>query len=225
MEGLVEVFRRLKIKIPKKIIAILIVCLLLFSYLMIDSAVKPTIFQLSESKLKYLAIQAMNNAVTEAIHGVTYNDLITILKDGEGRITMMQINALKMTELASNAALKAQDTIMNLGTQGIYIPLGTIIGGQILTGKGPLIRIDIVPMGSVIAKYSTSLESAGINQTSNKIYMTLTANIQIVVGNTGRLIEVDQQALIADNIIVGNVPQTFLQSARDELLQLVPPSD
>ena len=213
---------RFRFKIPKKIIAIVLVLAILLAYMLIDGAVKPTIFDLSEAKLKYLAIQAMNNAIVETIAGVTYDDLITILKDSDNRVTMMQVNALKMTELASKAALKAQDTIMNLGNQGIYIPLGTIVGGQMLSGKGPLIRIDIIPMGSVMAKYNSALEPAGINQTNSKIYMVLTANIQIVVGNTGKLVEVSQQAMIAENIIVGNVPSSFLQSTRDELLNLVP---
>ena len=215
-------YHRFKIRIPKKLIIIFILCLLVFSYLMIDNAVKPTIFELTESKLQYLAIKAMNDAVSEIVKDVSYNDLITVLKDKNDRITMLQANTLKMNDLASKAALKAQETIMNLGDQGIYIPLGTILGGQMLSGKGPLIRIDIIPTGSVISKFSSEFETAGINQTRHKIYITLNASIRIVIGNTGQLLNIVQQVLISENVIIGNVPNTFLESSRDELLNLVP---
>jgi len=222
LKGMVCLYRRFKIKIPKKIIILCILGLIIFSFLLIDSAVKPTIFELTESKLQYLAIKAMNDAVSEMVKDVAYSDLITILKDKNDRITMLQANTLKMNDLASKAALKAQETIMNLGSQGIYIPIGTILGGQILSGKGPLIRIDIIPIGSVISKFSSEFQSAGINQTRHKIYITLNASLRIVVGNTGQLISIAQQVLISENVIIGEVPNTFLSSTRDELLNLVP---
>jgi sporulation protein YunB len=209
---MVFVIRRVRIRIPKKLIVILFLGLILFVYLLIDSAVKPTIFDLTQSKLQYLAIKAMNDAVSEMASGVSYGDLITILKDKNDHITMLQANTLKMNELASKAALKAQDTIMNLGNQGIYIPLGTIVGGQLLSGKGPLIRIDI----------SSEFESAGINQTRHKIYLTLDSSIRIVVGNTSQLVDIAQQVLISETVIIGNVPNTFLESTRDELMNLIP---
>lgn len=215
-------FKRLNIRFPKKLIIFFILGFIILIYLLIDGAVKPTIFELSESKLKYLAIKAMNDAVSETIGGVKYSDLITVQKDEGNRITMLQANTLKMNDLAFKAALKAQDTIMNLGSQGIYIPLGTILGGQLLSGKGPLIRIDIIPMGSVTSEFSSEFESAGINQTRHKIYLTLNSSVRIVVGNTGQLVDISQQVLISETVIIGNVPNTFLEGTRDEILNLVP---
>ncbi len=218
-------FGRLKIRIPKKIIILIILAFILVAYLLIDNAVKPTIFELSESKLKYLAVKAMNDSISHIIGGVNYSELIKIQKDSQGRITLLQANTLKMNDLATKTALKAQETIMSLNTQGIFIPLGTIIGGQMLSGKGPLIRIDVIPMGSVTSKFSSEFESAGINQTRHKIYLTMTAQIRIVVGNTGQLVNVSSQALISETVIVGSVPNTFLESARDELMNLIPIED
>jgi sporulation protein YunB len=214
--------RRFRIKIPKKVIVIAILLIILIAYLLIDSAMKPTIFELSQAQLQYLAIQAMNNSITENIGGVAYSDLVNLVKDGSGKIMLIQYNTLKMNELASKAALAAQDKIMSLGMQGIYIPLGTIMGSQLLTGKGPMIRIDFMPMGSVVAKFYSDIQSAGINQTRHRIYMTLNAAVKMVVGNTGQTVNVTCQALISETVIVGSVPNTFLESARDEILNLVP---
>jgi sporulation protein YunB len=217
-----DLLSRIKIKIPKKMIIFILLGCITLLYFMIDNAVKPTIFELSESKLKYLAVKAMNDAVAETISGVKYSDLITVQKDANNRVTMLQANTLQMNDLAFKAALKAQDTIMNLGAQGIYIPLGTALGGQLLSGKGPLIRIDIIPVGSVTSRFSSEFETAGINQTRHKIYITLNASIRIVVGNTGQLIDVSQQVLISETVIIGSVPNTFLESAREDLMNLIP---
>jgi len=214
--------RHLRIKISKKIIVILIIGILLISYILIDGAIKPTIFELSQSQLQYLANQAMNDSIAEIIGGVSYTDLVNIVKDSNGRIMLLQYNTLKMNELATKAALKAQDKIMNLGLQGISIPLGNIVGGQLLAGKGPLIRIDFYPTGSVISKFFSEFQSAGINQTRHKIYLTLNAVVKIVVSNTGQTVNVTCQALISETVIVGEVPSTYLEGTRDEILNLVP---
>lgn len=214
---------RLKIKISGKWIAIIILALLIAGYLILDSAITPAILSLSESKLRAVAVKAMNDAVRETIgeSGVSYSDLTHIEKDDTGKISLISVNTTLVNELGAKTALAAQDKIMSAGEQGINIPIGTILGGQILTGRGPSIIIKFEPVGSVTTEFSTQFEEAGINQTRHKIFLVLDASVRIMIGSVPQTVEISTQVLVSDTIIIGDVPQSYFESTSG-LLNLLP---
>ena len=214
---------RRKIKITKLLIVIVLIALLIVGYTLIDNAIKPTILSLSEAKLRAIAVQAMNDAVRETVGSdVSYSDLINIQKDSEGKIVLVSANAVKMNQLAASTAIAAQDKILNLGEQGIGIPIGTILGGQLMTGRGPQVKVKFEPVGSVSTDFMTEFEDAGINQTRHKVYLVFNATVRILIANASQTVEITSQVLIADTIIIGEVPQNYFQGTQDQLLNLLP---
>ena len=202
---------------------VLLLVLVFIGYLMIDNAVRPSILTLTEARLRFIGAKAMNDAVQETIgSGFVYTDLINIQKDNEGNIALISANTGMMNTLAAQTANCAQDKILNIGEQGVSIPIGTIIGGQFFSGHGPAVKVRIEPVGSVISEFKTEFEDAGINQTRHKIYIILTATVKIVVGNASQSVEISSQVLISDTIIIGDVPQNYFQGTQDQLLNLLP---
>ncbi len=216
-----------RVRISKKWIAILLLVAIVIGYVLIDNAVKPTIMSISEAKLRAIAVNAMNAAVQETIgNGMNYTDLINIEKDDTGKIMLVRANAALMNKLAADTAITAQDKISSIGEQGISIPIGTIIGGQLLSGRGPSVKIKFEPVGSVTTDFMTEFEDAGINQTRHKIFLVLNATVKIVVGNASQQVEISSQVLISETIIVGSVPESYLQfDSKDEMLNLLPTTD
>lgn len=210
----------------KKWIIILLLIAVTVGYMLIDNAVRPTILSLSEARLRAIAVKAMNEAVRETVGSdISYTDLINIQKDDQGNITLVNANAVLMNNLAANTAIAAQDKILNIGEQGIKIPIGTVLGGQLLTGRGPSIVVRVEPVGSVTTDFKTEFEDAGINQTRHKIYLILNATVRILVGNTSQTVEMSSQVLISETIIIGDVPQSFVEvDNTDDLLNLLPDS-
>jgi sporulation protein YunB len=216
-----------RIRISKKWIALLLLVIIVIAYVLIDNAVKPTILSISEARLRAIAVNAMNAAVQETIgDGMNYTDLINIEKDDTGQIMLVRANAALMNSLAADTAITAQDKISSIGEQGISIPIGTIIGGQLLSGRGPLVKVKFEPVGSVTTDFMTEFEDAGINQTRHKIFLVLNATVKIVVGNASQQVEISSQVLISETIIVGSVPNSYLQfDSKDEMLNLLPTPD
>lgn len=215
---------RLKIRISGKWIAVIILALLVVGYLILDNAIRPAILSLSESKLRAVAVKAMNDAVRETIgeSGVLYSDLTHIEKDDTGKISLISVNTTLVNELGVKTALAAQDKIMSVGEQGVSIPIGTILGGQILTGRGPSIVIKFEPLGSVTTEFKTQFEEAGINQTRHKIFLVLTSSVRIMIGSVSQTVEISTQVLISDTIIIGDVPQSYFENNNGGLLNLLP---
>lgn len=206
-------FFKIKFHIKKNIIIIiisvlilLIACIVLFNF-----AILPSVMEISEATIKYMALQCMNEAISSTISGLSTYDLINISRNEAGEITMVQSNTLKINEIASKAALDTQERINSIGEQGINIPIGTVIGGPIFTGRGFPIKVDIMPIGAVSSTFRSEFTSAGINQTKHKVYLVLDATIKIVISGTGQQVKVSNEVLISESIIIGNVPNVYMQ--------------
>ena len=53
-------------------------------------------------------------------------------------------------------------------------------------------------------------QSAGINQTLHKIYIDVYADVSIVTPIDQPTIQVKAEVLVCENLIVGKIPQTYL---------------
>jgi sporulation protein YunB len=118
--------------------------------------------------------------------------------DGSGRVTMLQANALRMNELATATALRAQEKLESAEAQSVSIPLGAALAIPFLSALGPGVKVKIVPVSAVTANFSTEFESAGINQTRHKIYLSLQVSVRLVIPSGAKKVSITGQALIAE---------------------------
>ena len=103
------------------------------------------------------------------------------------------------------------------------VPLGAALGITLLAGSGPGIPISIVPIGSVQTNFETEFEACGINQTRHKVFMQLSASIRIVIPTGAKTTNVTANMLVAESIIVGKVPESFVgYNLNPDELNLVP---
>lgn len=223
--------RRIKVFRPRNkpqnklliiLISIIIVAVLIF--ILIDQGIKPTIIAMSEAKVEYIAVLAMNNAVNQILgNNVKYSDLTDVLTDKDGKISMVQYNTILINTLARETSSLAQDEIRSLGAEGITVPLGSITKSKLLSGTGPDIKVTIIPVGSVSTNFSDEFKQAGINQTRHKIYLELKTQVRIVVPLGSDIINVSTKVPITETLIVGEVPDTYVNvQDENQMLNLIP---
>lgn len=197
---------------------------LVFRY--IDHNMSPVLISMAEARVRAMAVKAMNDAVRSIMTDPDkYTNLITSEQDNQGNVTMLQADTQRLNDIAVSAALKTQDNIAQIGTQGIGIPLGSVLGGQLLAGRGPNIYARIIPVGSVTTEYDDSkdgFESQGINQTHLKIYLNMHTTVRIVIPTQSKEISVDNKVLVTECIIVGRVPNSFVNVLDPSQINLNP---
>ena len=110
-----------------------------------------------------------------------YEDFVDVHYDAEGEASMLSANTILMNRIAADAATAAQENIDTLADEGITLPLGSALGSGVFSGKGPRLRFEILPVGTVKTAFVTEFESAGINQTRHKISLEATASVRIVL--------------------------------------------
>ncbi len=189
----------------------------------IDHAIKPAINALAEVRVRYYAVAIMNNAIKEIIAEEDVKSIVKVIADSSGTIKLVQTDSLAMSRISTKVSEKAQSMLQELKNINISIPLGSLISNGILSGKGPNINITMLPAGAVNTDFSTEFENAGINQTRHKVYLELSSEIRIVAPLSGSAINVKTVVPITEMIIVGEVPDTYIQwGGKNDILNLVP---
>ena len=202
---------------------LLVFLLLLALYLLIQKSLTGVILDTAHAKAYALAVDTMNAAVQRIVGGaVAYEELIAVRTDAQGRVTMLQANTARMNELASSVALSAQEALAEDAAPRVSVPLGAALRVPFLSSLGPKIRVSITPVGAVSASFHTEFEAAGINQTRHKIYLQLHAAVQLVLPTGAQPVAVDTQMLIAESIIVGEVPGSYMNVPESEMLDFGP---
>jgi len=198
--------------------ALLILSIYIYKY--IDKNIRPSIIAISEVKAKQVTTQAINNTIKNKIkNDIDYNDLIFVQYDKEGKVTLMQANTVLMNSVASEVALEVQEELEKISKSTIEVPLKNAFNTDLIAL--PSINVQIIPQGSVVVDFATEFESTGINQTRHRIYIIVTTNIKLIVPLVSEEVRVTTNIPIAETIIVGDVPEQFVNVPEDEILNLV----
>ena len=168
---------------------------------------------ISEATMRASTTVAVNDAVYYTLSDeMRYSDLVTIIRNEAGDIVSFSANPLKINKIARDTASISQSNLKNLSLNGIPVPLGALTGIEALAGLGPSIHFRIIPVSSVSCGFSSEFESVGINQTKHSIYLNVVADISIVMPSSTENFAVTTQILVGESVIVGKIPDTFLQS-------------
>jgi sporulation protein YunB len=202
-----KIFRRRKIIVFFVLTLFLCVLISLF----INNVVYGVITEYAEVKVREMTVAAVNKAVLDAVSGdLTYDDIVSVTKDGGGNVTVMQANTILINKIAQDVAKQAVKEFESIGEQTLEIPIGSLSGSPLFTGLGPPVCVKILSASSVICRFKSEFDSAGINQTRHKIYIEAAADMNIVLPAASKNVECVVEIYIAEAVLVGDVPRTFL---------------
>ncbi|MBE7078064.1 MAG: sporulation protein YunB [Clostridiales bacterium] len=171
------------------------------------------LISISEATMRASTTIAVNDAVYYTLSDeIRYDDLVTISRNETGDIVAVAANPLKINKIARDTASISQSNLKNLSLNGIPIPLGALTGIEAFAGLGPSINFRIIPVSSVSCGFSSAFESVGINQTKHSIYLNVIADISIVMPSRTENFAVITDILVGESVIVGTVPDAYLQS-------------
>lgn len=190
----------------------------------LDGNLTRVILSLADARARSLAVQVLNEAVEETLaSGVKYDQLMIVSTGEDGHVRLIQANTAEMNRLASHVTLLAQQHLEELEEQAISVPLGSALGVPILAGAGPKIQVQILPVGAVMPRFDTEFQTAGINQTRHKVLLTLTATVRLVIPTGSSTLQATTQMAVAESIVVGQVPESFVDLNTDsDMLDLIP---
>ena len=207
--------KRTKKRRKRKLVLILVICftLLILLFIYFQRNVTRVLISISEATMRACTTVAVNDAVYYTLSDeMRYEDLVTLTRNEAGEILSLSANPLKINKIARDTASISQSNLKNLSLNGIPVPLGALTGIEAFAGLGPDIYFRIIPVSSVTCAFSSEFESVGINQTKHSIYLNVIADISIVMPSRTENFAVTTQILVGEWILLGKVPDTYLQS-------------
>ena len=145
---------------------------------------------------------------------VVYSDLVTIQRDGSGAINALTADTIAMNRLRAELVGVVLETLDGVDVSQIRIPLGSLLDFDLIWGLGPSIKVHAMTVGTVDGEFVSAFSSAGVNQTLHKIDLELTIPLTLMLPGGAVETVCETSIPIAETVIVGQVPQMFLQTER-----------
>lgn len=194
---------------------ILILIVTSLGFLMLRSRYRDVIRDLAETQVMNATSDLTNDAIAKQIAGgvIQYDRIVYFEKDLDGRITALKTNMTEVNRLKTDILNIINDEILALDTSDIGIPLGSLILPELFSGKGPTIPVHILTIRNSDASFSSSFRHAGINQTLHQLTMEVSVDVAVLVLGETASFQVTSEVVVAETVIVGAVPNTFLQTS------------
>lgn len=198
-----------KWSLKKKVIVISIIILTIS--ILIDCQMRPLVKSIASTQAQIVSTNVINQVVIDEISrlDINYSDIVDIQKDENGKILAISTDMKKVNSLKSSITMSIQEKITSMGKRKIKIPLGTFSGTEILNGRGPKIPLSVSMSGSVVTDFKSEFLAAGINQTKHRLYLDVSTEVFALIPGYPVNTAVNTSVLIAETIIVGEVPALF----------------
>lgn len=201
----------------KKSVAVAVLVLLVLAvlgFVGFRSRFSPVIQSLANTQMKNTTSDIINDAIARQIAqgDVRYDRIVYFEKDVDGKITALKTNISEVNRLKTDILNLINDEIMALDTSDLGVPLGSIFLPEFFSGKGPQIPVQILSIRNSDAAFFSEFTQAGINQTLQRLLMEVIVDVTILVAGQTQSYTVSTQVVVAETIIVGQVPDTYFQT-------------
>ena len=204
-------------------VSVLFLFLILASLLLwcIKTQIEPHLEEVGSIRAKVIVSQIVNKAVNRQIYeSADMQDLLIRKSNESGQLEVLQANTQAMNLLITEIARELQTEYEERTGEEYSVPLGTLLGDKILSQTGPEVKLRIMPLSVSSIDFKTEFESQGINQTKYKVYIDLTSEVKVLAPFAEETFQVATTVLVAEAIILGNVPGSYVQVPEEDILDV-----
>ena len=173
-----------------------------------------TIVGLAGTRVRNATSDMINDAIDRQIENgeVQYDRIVYFEKDLDGRITALKTNMSEVNRLKTNILNIINDEILLMDTSDIGVPLGSLFLPEFFSGRGPSFPVNVLSIRNSDASFSSDFIEAGINQTLHQLNMQISIDVAVLVLGKTNYFTISSQVVVAETIIVGQVPETLFQT-------------
>ncbi len=206
-------YRRPKNKVRRRVILALVALFLIVIIVVVNVNITRVLISVAEASMRSITTVAVNDAVYYTLSDrVRYEELVTVQRDEEGNITAITADPFQINRIARDTAYMSQENLQKMSEDGVEVPLGAFSGIEAWAGFGPKIRMKIIPISNVECRFASTFEEAGVNQTKHSIYLEIVADISIIMPSGTRNFASLTEVLICESVLLGKVPEVYLQA-------------
>ncbi len=194
---------------------------MIFTGWILKTQIEPNLEEVGSIRAKVMVQQIVNKAVNEQLYETGDMEDVLIRKtNGDGQLEVLQANTQAMNLLMTEISKELQEQYSGRTEDVYYVPLGVLLGDHILSQGGPDIKLRIRPLSVSSMDFKTEFETQGINQTKYKVYLNLTSEVKVLAPFTKDTFRIAATVLIAEAIILGTVPGSYVSVPEEDILDV-----
>ena len=185
--------------------------LLLALLILLLAHLRPVLTSMASARVSNSVNRIVASAVEEAIQrgDINYEAFVTFEKDANGRVTALRSNVAEVNRMQSAISEEILRRLSEESTSELRIPIGTLTGSALLSGRGPSITVRMQAVGSASAMFRNEFSAAGINQTRHQILLEVDVYMSILLPGIRSSTTVANEIAVAETVIVGSVPESY----------------
>ena len=164
-----------------------------------NAALRPQLITLAQTQIRNYLTHISNQAVTDVLQ-----------TGGDGEVRTMSVDTVKLNNFRSAVVEQVIEQIYALDSQELGIPFGVLTGIDFISALGPKLPVRVTTAASVEGHLRNEFLDAGINQTLHRIMFDITVAAKLLLPGGSTEIEINIPVCVTEAIIVGRVPQTYL---------------
>ncbi|KKO51182.1 sporulation protein [Paenibacillus sp. DMB20] len=179
-------------------------------FLYVERNLKPPIMHLAQIRVKQIATDAINKAITSQVsQGKQFDNLVNWKTDSSGKVTGFMLNYAEHLKITSFTTQLVQETLETIHKRKEHIPLGQVLKSPIVASFGPQIPVKIEPQGAVKVQLDTRQQEAGINMILVEVFVHIVTEVAVVVPFDMEPQVVETDIPISYLLVVGDVPMYY----------------
>ena len=176
----------------------------------------------SESIAVNFVAMKINASLKEGIYSSELDGpLIHVERDENGNIKYLEPDSRLINKLVLEFMTEVNETYNLDDTQAVKVNLGVITGSKILSQLPFTVKVKVQPLSLTRFQYETEFETQGINQTRYCVYCTINSQVRILAPFTDKVSEINRRFLLAEAIIVGDVPGNYVEVPKESILDAI----
>ena len=170
---------------------------------MLQLMIRPNIINVCEYNSRAVTVSliddAINERLTELGEDAGYSALVKLSYTADGRVSSIESNTKLINRIKNDMLTEINDRLMKGETENVDLSVGS----------GPTVRMKVEPKGYADAVFISEFTDAGLNQTLHRMIMRTTVSVTAFIPMYSVQTDVSGDFLIAETVIVGNVPESF----------------
>jgi len=212
--------------IPKQTIVMLVLGLFLLMliqlFFYVEKRLAPVIRDYADLRVIQIATDAINDAIKKrTVELKNAGQLFVKQYDQANNVVAISLDVEATARVQAMAAESVRQKMYDLSRQRIQIPLGVALGSEVFANMGPRIPVTLVPLGATEIELEPVLEETGINNVLLTLYLKVKTRVKVVIPFSSKEAVVTQRVAIAQELIIGKVPQYYFKGG--EMVPMAPP--
>lgn len=203
--------RKQKHALTFKIVCVFLILATLF--VLLDIPIRPVVRENAKYIVKNEVTLMINECVADFLqeNDIAYTDLITVSLNDKKEVTAVGTNTIAVNKLKTDITNAIANELKDSRGEKIRVSLGNLFDSYVLDYIGIEFQVKLTDYGFIETDILSSFNSSGINQTIHRINLKIKVEINVNIGTLYQKETVETEILLAETVMLGNVPEMYIK--------------